>query len=178
MSVAIPPAAGDADLIHNPDDGVEPSGGAPVCGFGEHEPCLSDLCGLRYAGASFSLVTYFPPAAVAIGSVDDFVHGRESADAGDHAIVVFDTNQRAEERDTVDEGLCAVDGIDDPAVAISGRCVGEFFAEDPVVGETEFQLLADEQFGAAIGDGDRRLIGLGFHKQSVSAVVLQNELAG
>jgi hypothetical protein len=174
MTAAVAPSAGDADAVHDIDDGIEAAGFSPVGGFCEHQSSVFDWGILGREGLLGWLVGDLPPAAGAFGGVDDFVEGRESADTGDHAVLEFDTDEGSEEWNAVYEGFCAVDGIDDPAEATCSGEAGKFFAEDRIVGEVGLDVLSDEEFSVAIGDGDRGFVGFGFDEESIGAEVLED----
>ena len=69
-------------------------------------------------------------------------------------------DQRAPQRDAAHERLRAVDRIDDPPAPRLLPNGAELFAEDAVVRETRADPVARAVLGAAVGDGDRRAVGL------------------
>ena len=144
MSAAVAPAAGDANAIHDIDDGIKAAGFSPVGGFREHEPGVVKGGILRSEGLLRWSVGDLPPAAGAIGGVDDFVEGGQSANAGGHAVLEFDTNQGTEEWYAVNEGFCAVDGVNDPAEAAGSGQAREFLPKDGILGEVGLNVLSDE----------------------------------
>lgn len=155
MTAAVSPSAGDADAIHNIDDRIKAAGFSPVSGFCEHEPSVFEWGILRGESLAWRLIGDLPPASGSFGGIDDFVECGESTDSGGHPVLEFDADQCAEERDSVNEGFCAIDGVNDPAKAARSGEAGEFFAEDSIIGEVGLDVLSDEEFGIAIGDGDR-----------------------
>jgi len=70
-------------------------------------------------------------------------------------------NQRAENIAIGDEGLGAIDGVDDPAIVCILLMRTELFADDAMVRVTGGNRSAQRLLGVTISGGDRRLIGLG-----------------
>ena len=178
VSAAVSPATGNADLVHDFDDGVKAAGFSPVGGFGEHQPCIGEGCalgGMRLAGR---LIADLPPAAGTLGCVDNFVKCRHPTDTGNHAVFAFDADEGAEERNSVDKGFGAVDGVNDPAIAAASGNAWELFSQNGVIRVEMLDAVTDEQFGVAVGDGDGGFVGFGFDEQSIAAVVLENQQSG
>ena len=65
-------------------------------------------------------------------------------------------DERAEERNTQDEALGAIDGVQHPHVLGLAPLGAEFLADDAMVGESPRDHLPHHLFGAAIGEGHRR----------------------
>ncbi len=58
----------------------------------------------------------------------------------------------------MNEGLGAVDRVEDPAKTARARLLGKFLAENAVVGKRGGDALPQVLFGAAIGYGHRRIV--------------------
>ena len=178
VAAAVSPAAGNTHLIHDFDDGVKATGFSPVCGFGEHQPCVGEGCALRGMSLAGRLIADLPPAAGTLGSVDHFVECWHSTNAGGHAVFEFDADEGAEQRNSVDEGFGAVDGVNDPAIAAASGNAWEFFSENGIIGVELLDAVTNEQFGVAVGDGDGGFVGFGFDEESIAAEVLENQQSG
>ncbi len=82
------------------------------------------------------------------------------------------------QRHAVNERLCAVNGIDDPAEGAVARPVGQLLAHHGVVGKGLGNAVADVLFRAAVGDSDRRIVALALHFQVIAAEIVERQLAG
>ena len=100
------------------------------------------------------VLTDFVEASESVCGVDDFVDAghRDRAEDGDS--VVEACEHGPEEGDALDEGDGAVDGVDDPLVAVVAVFVGELFSEDAVVGEVVCDAVSEFGFDRLVGDGD------------------------
>jgi hypothetical protein len=103
-----------------------------------------------------------PPRAASDRGAHEFIQGREARGAGDHAIVLAYTDQRAPQRNTAHERLGAVDRIDDPPAPGILPNGAQLFAQHPVLRESRADPVACTMLGRAVGDGHRRAIGLLF----------------
>ena len=77
----------------------------------------------------------------------------------------------------MDEGLGAIDGVDDPAQAGSSALAAVLLAQDGVLGVAGFDLGAQVLLGLAVGLGDGCSIRLGIHRHTI-VEVRQGELPG
>ena len=78
----------------------------------------------------------------------------------------------------MDERFRAVDRIDDPAKAAGAGPVGQFFAQNRVLGKVFRDPLAKMLFGLPVGLGDRRVVALSLHQQTGAAKELQGDPPG
>ena len=88
---------------------------------------------------------------------------------------VEEGDQRPEERAAGDEGLGAVDRVEDPDELGVGPVGAVLLAEDAVVREAPADRLAKERFGLAVGDRDRRLVRLELDVEVVAREVGPDE---
>src|SRR6185312_4537301 len=87
--------------------------------------------------------------------------GRMARDHADHwHAVVFERDQGAEQRHVVDERLCPIDGVEDPAVATAAIGLTQFFAEDAVSRALRLEESPDSLLGPPVGYSYRRTVGL------------------
>jgi hypothetical protein len=82
-------------------------------------------------------------------------------DAEDRRALVGQSDQRAEGRDARDEGLGAVDRVDDPDEVTVEPDGFVFLAEDAVIGMGDGDLATQAVLDSAVDLGDRAVIGLG-----------------
>ena len=73
----------------------------------------------------------------------------------------------------MDERLCAVDGVEDPAESAPARPLGKLLAIDAVLGKRRGDALPQVFFRPAIGRRDRRVVALQLHIEVVAAEVFE-----
>ena len=84
-------------------------------------------------------------------------------------VVLNQSEQHSVERHAADERFGAVDGIDDPGIrGVAGIPGGlaVFLADKGVIGPPCLDEPAQLLFRLAVGDGDRRVVGLAFGHQT------------
>ena len=109
---------------------------------------------------------------------DALVQGRYVDDPDGGAVLVLQGHQVGEEGHAVDEGLGAVDRIQDPGPTRRARDVGFLFAHDGVVTECLADAVAQQPFGAPVGHRDRRAVVLALDGQVGAAEVPQGQGSG
>ena len=103
----------------------------------------------------------FNRGARPLGADPAFAQGRAVDDADHRAAPVQQRDQTAEQRAPGDEGLGAVDGIENPDIFGVVALHAVFLAEDAVFRHRLGQDGPHRRLGAPIGDRDRAGIGLG-----------------
>ena len=118
------------------------------------------------------------PCPLADGGIDAFVQRRDADDAQHGHPGMFQADQRAIQGHAVNERLGAVDGVEDPAEAAPSRPLGQFLAQDGVVGKALGDAAAEVLFRPAVGHGHRRIVRLPLDFQVVAAEVFEGDLPG
>jgi hypothetical protein len=109
-----------------------------------------------------------PPASSA-GHVDDAEHD---------LVALFERDEIGVQGNTADEGLRAVDGVDDPRVAGVARVVGKFLADETVVREVRRHGVAHGLLDLPIGLGNRGAVPLGLDREGGVLEVVLGQGAG
>ena len=128
-------------------------------GGGDHRPA-------QVGGRGDARTAAVPPAAFAGRGREQLVGAGVIGRADLHPAVDLQAEQHAVERHAAQERFRPVDRVDEPAVARpSGARPGAFadaelFPDDGVIGVCLLDPTADELFRQAVGDCDRRVIGL------------------
>jgi hypothetical protein len=90
---------------------------------------------------------------------------------------MLDPHHRAIKRDTTDEALGPVDGVENPGESAGAGRAAEFFTQNPIVGKRSGDAGAEKFLRGAVGDGDRRLVGLLLNSVIVLLKVLERQTA-
>ena len=117
-------------------------------------------------------------AAAAARGVDGLAQRRHVDDADGRTGGVVHGQQVRVERDTVGEGLGAVDRVDDPGASRPAVSIGLLLADDGVVGEAGGDLVAQELLGRLVGGGDRRAVALALDLEVVGAEPVERHPTG
>src|SRR5581483_4202420 len=117
------------------------------------------------------------PGALALRGPVRLAERWQPADADHAATLLLEPDEHAVERHAANERLRPVDRVDDPAPAARPRLLAVLLAQEPVVGERVAERGPERFLGAAIGDRDRRLVGLALDVDAFPEV-LERDSAG
>jgi len=123
-------------------------------------------------------VAQYVPRADSAGGVDALVE-RGQADDAKHALtLVFQADQRGIERHAVNERLCPVDRIQNPAESVRAGLIGQFLAKQSVVRKGVGDAAAQQLLGPPVGAGNGCVVAFEFNIEVVAAKVVKGEASG